>query len=70
MWFGGVGSGSLNDEFCAFMTRSLSESRRELFAVDVLGLSLSEMEIGSSRHVAAINLISDTHSISAPVISS
>lgn len=40
-WFGGVGSGSLYDEFCVLMTRSLSESRRELLAVDVLGLSLS-----------------------------
>lgn len=40
-WLGGVASGSLNDEFCALMTRSLSESRRELLAVDVLGLSLS-----------------------------
>ena len=40
-WLSGVGSFSLYDGFWAFMTRSLRESRREDFAVDVLGLSLS-----------------------------
>lgn len=50
--FGGVGSGSLYEEFCALTTRSLSESRRELFAVDVFGLSLSVRGVnGSLDHV-------------------
>ena len=39
------------------MTRSLSESRRELFAVDVLGLSLSvrKLKLDHSCQVLAIN---------------